>query len=233
MPLRERARGGGAHGGGGTRLAVVGARRARGALIIALVARVAVVLLEDDVEDDVEKRGLALVLEDERKPSLLDIILHVIFEQYDGDPRNEGDDQGATRAAGADDGESRAAAAVRAAAAGSFTERHYAIHMRKLELRRMWGSTFGNRLPAASELVLKHAPSGVAPAVASRTLPGKDVTVGRPKMKCPGPMLLPGRARPGGSSASSDGAPPPMSAERAAERARLDELRAQLARSLM
>ena len=51
----------------------------------------------------------------------------------------------------------------------------------------MWASTFGGRLPAASELVLRYAPRTAAPAV-GRTLPGRSEMRGRPRRKVPGPM---------------------------------------------
>ena len=69
-------------------------------------------------------------------PSLLDCVLDVIFERYDANPLDDPlDDSSSTPAA---------------AASSSWTERAIAITQRKKELKRMWRSTFGGRLPAAS-----------------------------------------------------------------------------------
>lgn len=111
-------------------------------------------------------------------PSLVDILLDVIFEQYDDEP-------------GLEPGLEPAPIEERVArtAATSWMVRAIAISQRKCDLRRMWASTFGGRLPAASALVLKHAGLTAQTLGARRTLPGRGETAGRPRMRVPPPVM--------------------------------------------
>ena len=113
-------------------------------------------------------------------PSLLDCVLDVIFERYDANPLDDP----------LDDSSSSTPAA---AASSSWTERAIAITQRKKELKRMWRSTFGGRLPAASSRVLKHAPRAVSSAARgdNQAVPARGVRSGRPKMLVPPPVVLP------------------------------------------
>ena len=121
-------------------------------------------------------------------PSLLDVILDVIFKQYDDDPSAEAKLEppppplGAHQTPGAPP-----AVDAQASWSASWSVHAVAVSTRKRELVRTWQSTFG-RLPAASDMVLKHAPQGATRA--SHMLPPKEQKVGRPRMLVPPPVAV-------------------------------------------
>lgn len=161
------------------------------------------------------------------EPSLLDVLLQVIFAQYDSDPRCEGDDDAPPPPAVVTDG------------AVNFFDRYHAIHLRKIELRRMWQSTFAGRLPKASAMVMKHVASALVAAGPSRLLPGKDQKTGRPKMKVPMPLprFMPPGSAGGAAGAGAAGAgaaetTPSSNTSSASRKEERDQLSAQLAKSL-
>ena len=96
-----------------------------------------------------------------RRPSLVDVVLDMVFQHYPNEPPPPG--------------------------GSGWTERAVEAAAMKHDLRRMWRSTFG-RLPPASDMVLKHASASGAGRGKNATTRGRQVVRrGQPRMLVPGP----------------------------------------------